>query len=103
MKHDYPDLSRTAAALEEYDRVDAVFQAQVGKADQERSQNLMNAVNAAGRQVAEAFADDTADRNARNSALLMRPTPKRSSPENDCTVRKWVRKFQVRAGRPVTV
>jgi hypothetical protein len=101
--NDYPDLSRTAAALDVYDRAAEEFNAGVGKSNLAEAHRLMDAVEAAGKRVAEAFADDTADRNSRDNALLMTPTPKRSHPDNNCTVRRWVRQFQERGGKPVTV
>lgn len=89
-------LARTKAALDAYDQADAEYQAHVdgGPNIQEgsdskikratarelneyndKSDALLQACEAAGVKVGEAFAEDTADRNSRETALLVRPDP----------------------------
>jgi hypothetical protein len=83
-KPDRLSLARTRSALEAYDASERAYQAAVdagpaGKTDRDyleynrKTDELLNAVELAGQKVGEAFADDTADRNARHTALLMRP------------------------------
>jgi hypothetical protein len=72
-------LARTRAAVAEFDRVYAVFQALLLRETRNRyvtnaeSDAAYERVEAADRAVREAFADDTADRNPRQNALLVGP------------------------------
>lgn len=96
-KKDFPNLARTAAALDQYDQVNAEFDAKTPLVSTREVEDVWwPKLKAAEREVSEAFADDTADRNPRDNALLMGPTPKQSNPENDCTLRKWVRDWRRR-------
>lgn len=84
-KNDSLSLARTKAALEAYDRADAAYQkavddgkskptAEEARAYNELTDKLLAEVERAAEKVGEAFADDTADRNSRSTALLTRPS-----------------------------
>jgi hypothetical protein len=67
-------LARTKAALVAYDTVTKEFAATVASVSNAEGAKLYEAVLAAEQEIREAFALDTADRNPRDKALLMRPT-----------------------------
>lgn len=71
--NDSLDLSRTKAALEAFDKLDAEYDATVDGMENEEALAFLNRIEAAAKAVGEAFADDTKDRNPRDAALLVRP------------------------------
>lgn len=83
-KPDRLSLARTKIAVDAYDAADRAYQAAVDAGpsgttkedDREynrKTDELLKAIDVAGQKVGEAFADDTADRNSRGTAMLVRP------------------------------
>ena len=74
---DWPDLTRTAAAIDSYDAIRESYlkgcQARAQRTGEDEGcatwKDLRDATNA----IKEAFADDTADRNQRETALMVAP------------------------------
>jgi hypothetical protein len=96
MTNKYPDLSRTAKALEEWDQAEPALSAELMLArSNEEMQEIMQRMRAAGRKVAEAFAADTSDRNSHDNGILGGwPTIKQRDPSDDCFVRRCVTQWK---------
>lgn len=67
------NLWGTKIALDRYDAVLGEFQAKAGDTPVEEIDRLSLAIDQAAQDVRRAFADDTADRNSRENAMLVNP------------------------------
>jgi len=69
--HDWPDLSRTAHALAEYDALWAAERKLLATGSYDEAEEASKRTDAAELNAKEAFALDTADRNSRDRAMLI--------------------------------
>lgn len=91
------DLSKTAAALEAFDKFEANFDTRLMVAcDNVEVDALLAEYRNEERRVAEAYADDTADRNSRDRVLeLIRPGPREpGAGAEPSLVRKMVQRWK---------
>jgi len=98
---EFLDLTHTAAALDRYDEVRAIFEekARAGVMDFDRLSSLAE-LTIAEHDVVDAFALDTGRRNDRATGLFMRPTPRQPNPDTDSWIRRQVDAWRARGGKP---
>jgi len=95
-----PDLSRTAAAIEAFDVVDAEFEAYMsgesGDPEIERTKDLFRRMEEAGAAVGLAYGEDTRDRNSPETCEgVVRPGPAVPGPGRELSfVRRMVAQWR---------
>lgn len=101
MSKDLPDLSRTAKAIEERDRMVPLLYDKIDRGSGKYDDKYIEEIEALERAVGEAFGEDTKDRNnPQTCAEVIRAGPPSPSPGSELSfVRRMVAKWRKMNGQ----